>query len=62
MRSRARDYYDLWRILGASRNRLDASGFESFLREKCTLKEVTFSGPEALRYLWELRSVFGGKD
>ncbi|MBI4241828.1 MAG: nucleotidyl transferase AbiEii/AbiGii toxin family protein [Candidatus Rokubacteria bacterium] len=47
VRSRARDYYDLWRILGTYRDPLDISGFESFLREKCALKDVTFSGPES---------------
>ncbi len=46
-RSRARDYYDLWRILGAHRDGLDTSGFSTFLREKCAPKEVTFSGPES---------------
>jgi predicted nucleotidyltransferase component of viral defense system len=53
VRSRVRDYYDLWRILGTYRDRLDVSGFEVFLREKCALKDVTFSGldsffPEAM--------------
>ena len=47
VRSRARDYYDLWRILGTYRGRLDISSFESFLREKCALKDVAFSGPES---------------
>ncbi len=47
VRSRARDYYDLWRILGAFRDRLDVSGFSVFLREKCALKDVAFSGPRA---------------
>ncbi len=47
VRSRARDYYDLWRILGTYRDRLDFSGFESFLRKKCTLKDVAFSGPNS---------------
>lgn len=47
VRSRARDYYDLWRILGAYRDRLDASSFPALLREKCALKEVAFSGPES---------------
>ena len=46
-RTRARDYYDLWRILGTYRDHLDSSGFESFLREKCALREVSFSGPES---------------
>ena len=47
VRSRARDYYDLWRILGACRDRLDTRDFPAFLREKCALKDVTFSGPES---------------
>lgn len=46
-RSRARDYYDLWRILGAYRDRLDVSDFASFVRGKCAFKNVTFSGPES---------------
>lgn len=47
VRSRARDYYDLWRILGAYRDRLDAANFPSLLHEKCALKDVAFSGPES---------------
>jgi predicted nucleotidyltransferase component of viral defense system len=46
VRSRARDYYDLWRVLGAYRDRLDVSDFPTFLREKCAVRDVTFSGPE----------------
>ena len=45
-RSRARDYYDLWRILGAYREQLDISGFVSFLREKCDVRNVTFKDSE----------------
>lgn len=45
-RSRARDYYDLWRILGASRDTMDLRGFRLFLREKCRVRGVTFEGPE----------------
>jgi len=45
-RSRARDYYDLWRIMGAYKDRLDLSGFSSFLREKCAVRKVAFAGPE----------------
>jgi len=46
VRSRARDYYDLWRILGAYGNSLETSGFGAFLRAKCSIREVTFTGPE----------------
>src|SRR5437867_6951583 len=45
VRSRARDYYDLWRILGAAR--LDVSNFEAILREKCAVRNVAFSGPDS---------------
>ena len=41
-RSRARDYYDLWRVLGAFQERLDFHGFSDFLRSKCTVRNVSF--------------------
>jgi len=44
-RSRARDYYDLWRVLNAHHNQLDLFNFSSFLRAKCTLRNVAFNGP-----------------
>ena len=40
------DYYDLWRILGTYGNCLETSGFGAFLRAKCSIREVTFTGPE----------------
>ena len=46
-RSRARDYYDLWRILGTYRDRLDLSDFSQFLREKCSVRQVIFTGPQS---------------
>ncbi|MCD6298487.1 MAG: nucleotidyl transferase AbiEii/AbiGii toxin family protein, partial [Deltaproteobacteria bacterium] len=45
-RSRARDYYDLWRVLGEYQNQLDLSDFSSLLRAKCTVRNVSFNGPE----------------
>ena len=45
-RSRARDYYDLWRVFGAYGDRMDLVGFDSLLREKCGVRGVTFTGPE----------------
>lgn len=48
VRSRARDYYDLWRILGTYHDQMGLSDFPSFLREKCALKDVAFSGPRKL--------------
>ena len=44
-RSRARDYYDIWRVLGDYGDRMDLSGFDSLLREKCAIRGVTFTGP-----------------
>jgi predicted nucleotidyltransferase component of viral defense system len=44
-RSRARDYYDLWRILGAYSNQLDLTEFPTFLHEKCAVRNVRFGPP-----------------
>jgi predicted nucleotidyltransferase component of viral defense system len=41
-RSRARDYYDIWRVLCAYEGELDFTGFVFFLKEKCSLRNVTF--------------------
>ena len=43
-RSRARDYYDLWRVMGAYKAEMDFSGWIPFLREKCTVRSVVFEG------------------
>lgn len=45
-RSRARDYYDLWRVLAAYKDRMDLSDFTAFLGEKCAVRNVAFKGPE----------------
>jgi len=45
-RSRARDYYDLWRVLGAYKDQMDLADFTAFLTEKCAVRNVTFMGPE----------------
>ena len=45
-RSRARDYYDLWRILKAYRDDLDLSGFPGFLKRKCEVRGVGFDRPD----------------
>ena len=44
-RSRARDYYDLWRILGAYKSQMNLFDFRPFLEEKCAIRGVTFTGP-----------------
>ena len=41
-RSRARDYYDLWRIFKTYGDRLTLTGFPKFLREKCDVRNVSF--------------------
>ena len=41
-RSRARDYYDLWRILGTFRDRMDLTDFSSLLREKYDVRDVGY--------------------
>jgi len=45
-RSRARDYYDLWRVLGTYEDRMDLSNFSGFLHEKCAARGVDFTGPD----------------
>jgi len=42
-RSRARDFYDLWRVLRAYQNQLNLSNFSSFLRTKCSIRNVSFN-------------------
>ena len=43
VRNRARDYYDLWRILGAYRDQLDLVDFRDRLHEKCRSRNVDFN-------------------
>ncbi len=45
-RSRARDYYDLWRVLGEYGDCLNLEGFDSVLRQKCSVRAVSFTGPD----------------
>lgn len=45
-RSRARDYYDLWRILGTFLDRMDLTDFPSLLREKCAVRDVEYHGSD----------------
>lgn len=44
-RSRARDYYDLWRLFSVYGSQLDLAGFDGLLREKCAVRSVTFTTP-----------------
>ena len=45
-RSRARDYYDLWRVLGSYREQMNLDGFAALLTEKCAVRNVRFGGPD----------------
>ena len=46
IRNRARDYYDLWRVLRTYGGNLDLTGFRALFHEKCRLRDVEFDGPE----------------
>jgi hypothetical protein len=41
-RGRARDYYDLWRILGEYRSEIRPSRFRGLLSEKCAVRDVAY--------------------
>jgi uncharacterized protein len=45
-RSRARDYYDLWRLFGAYGDRMDLAGFADLLSAKCAVRSVAFFQPD----------------
>jgi predicted nucleotidyltransferase component of viral defense system len=45
-RSRARDYYDLWRILTAHAEGLDRARFGDRLAQKCDVRGVAFESPD----------------
>ena len=49
-RSRARDYYDLWRVLGGYKDQLDLTGFNSLLHRKCAVRDVDFAHLEDFFY------------
>ena len=46
LRTRPRDYYDLWRVLGAYWDNLDLVDFPARLHEKCNLRGVDFEESE----------------
>ena len=46
-RSRARDFYDLWRILGAYGEQMDLTDFDTLLREKCRVRTTATATPPA---------------
>ncbi len=45
-RSRARDYYDLWRVFESYSDQMDLSDFVPFLQQKCASRNIAFKGPE----------------
>ena len=46
IRNRARDYYDLWRVLGDFGDSVDRVNFIGRLHDKCKLRNVDFEGPD----------------
>ena len=46
IRNRARDYYDLWRVLGEFGDSVDRLNFIGRLHDKCKLRNVDFEGPD----------------
>ena len=61
-RSRARDYYDIWRVLGAYKDEMDLTGFNSLLHRKCAVRDVDFAGLEDFFYDPMLSYVAGTWD
>ena len=45
-RSRARDYYDLWRLFAAYGDQMDLTGFAALLGAKCAVRSAVFSRPD----------------
>ena len=45
-RSRARDYYDLWRVLHRYQDEMHLDGFRAFLMKKCAVRQVSFDGAD----------------
>ena len=45
-RSRARDYYDIWRIMKDFRDHVDLADFDALLSAKCDVRDVSYAGPE----------------
>ena len=45
-RPRARDFYDLWRILGELEGKIDASLVPGVLRKKCEVRNVSFNSAD----------------
>jgi len=43
VRSRARDYYDLWRIFNTYKNQLKLSEIPALLQKKCQVRNVTYT-------------------
>jgi predicted nucleotidyltransferase component of viral defense system len=45
-RSRARDYYDLWRVLRSYREQMQLDEFRALLTRKCAIRHVSFDDAE----------------
>ncbi|MBI4248085.1 MAG: nucleotidyl transferase AbiEii/AbiGii toxin family protein [Elusimicrobia bacterium] len=44
--SRARDYYDLWRLLKEYPNQIQSDRLAELFAKKCAVRQVSFAGPE----------------
>ena len=59
IRSRVRDFYDLWHILEQFRNELDLTNFKELFIQKCHHKGIEFITPEQFfepNYLNKIKS------
>ena len=45
-RSRARDYYDIWRILQEFRDQMELTNFSSLLSRKCAVRNVSYASSD----------------
>ncbi|MEP0813657.1 MAG: nucleotidyl transferase AbiEii/AbiGii toxin family protein [bacterium] len=45
-RSRARDFYDIWRVIETYGGSMDFAHFPSLLKEKCAARKIFFNAPE----------------
>ena len=60
LRSRPRDYYDIWRILRDFRDDMDLTHFNSMLSKKCAVRCVGYNGPDDFFPDEMVSSVIGG--
>ena len=58
----ARDYYDLWRILGTYRDELDLIRIRQCLSAKCAARDVSYAGlDDFLLHYWSVKRIDPGR-